>query len=83
MELKQMIQGRIYFISYGNTQLVVRYNKSDITQNYYYDALHYWNGFETFYRQGYFIHSGIEEVRPATKCEKHNLLKNAIENETI
>lgn len=85
MEPNELEQGKIYFISYGgNTQLVIRFKDNDITQINYYDALHYWNGFENFYQNnGYCVHSGIEEIRPATKPEKHLLIRFEIEHNCI
>jgi len=83
-EKLQMEVGKIYFISYGgNTQLVIRYKGLDVTQYFYFDCLHYWNGYETFQKEGYCVHSGVEEIRPATKPEKFNLIRFEIEHETI
>ena len=85
MEKSEMENGKIYFVSYGgNTQLIIRFKYDDFTQFYYYDALHYWNGFQTFYKnKGYGVHSGITEIRAASKCEKHTLCKFEIEEECI
>jgi hypothetical protein len=85
MLIKYLRQGKIYFVSYGeNTQLVFRFKKDTCTQFYYYDALHYWNGFESFYKnEGYCVHSNISELRPATKPEKHLLLRFEIEHDCI
>lgn len=84
MEKKELQTGKIYFVAFGeNTQLVFRHRDSATTCEHYIAALHYWNGFETFKKDGYFFHSGITELRSATKPEKHNLLKHEIENGTI
>ena len=82
---KEMIQGKIYYLNYGsNTQIVGRYKDSDFANHNFYDLLHYWNGYETF-RSGsqYCVKSGIEELREATKPEKHTLLRFEIENNCI
>jgi hypothetical protein len=81
----EMQQGKIYFLSYGgNTQIIGRFSHSDITKYYFYALLHYWNGFETFrHFDEYCIHTGITEIRPASKAEKHSLLAKEIEYETI
>ena len=82
---KELEHGKIYFVSYGgNTQLVFRFDRDETTQFYYFDALHYWNGFETF-RKGssYCCHSHISELRAATKAEKHALLRFEIEYDCI
>lgn len=82
-----LVQGKIYFISFGhNTQLVVRYKESETTRHIFYDHLHYWNGHETFHSRGdsnYCVKSGIEEIREATKPEKHALLRFELENNCI
>ena len=76
--------GRIYFVAFGeNTQLVFRHKQHDTTKQLYHAALHYWNGYERFDKNGYFVNSGISELRPASKPEKHSLFQKEIENETI
>ena len=79
--------GKIYFISYGtSTQLVVRYKGEDACNYLFFDYLHYWNSFETFYKgegRNYSVKSGIEEIRPATLPEKHALLKFELEHDCI
>lgn len=81
--------GKIYFISFGaNTQLVVRYKCSDVTNHHFFDSIHYWNGFETYRKSicqqaNYCVKSGIEEIRRATLPEKHALIKFEIENNCI
>ena len=80
-----MEQGKIYFISYGGTEIVGRY-KCDEGSNYlFYDYLHQWAGFETFrYCEGlYSVKSGVIEIREATQTEKWALLKKSIEHNTI
>lgn len=81
----KMEQGKIYFISYGgNTQILGRYEKSDICQHFFYDLLHYWNGFESFrYGGQYCVTSGIEEIRPASQAEKMALVRFEIEHNCI
>jgi hypothetical protein len=81
----EMQQGKIYFLTYGgNTQIVGRFSHSDTTQHYFYALLHYCNGYETFrYNKEYCVKSGITEIRPASKAEKHSLLAKEIEYETI
>lgn len=83
MVLVQMEQGKIYFISYGQTTLVVRYKESDTTKHFYYDALHNWSGHESFYTDGYFLNSGIEFIREGSDAEKQSLLRKSIEHKTI
>lgn len=80
-----MQPGKIYFLSYGgNTQVVGRFSHDSTTQYYFYALLHYWNGYESF-RHGnqYCVHSGVTEIRTASKAEKHSLLAKEIEYETI
>lgn len=83
----EMINGKIYFIDFGgNTQVVGRFKESDACNYYFYDYLHYWNGNETFIfheKRTYTVKNGISEIRPASKSEKHNLIKNEIENDCI
>ena len=82
-----MVQGKIYFISFGpNTQLVVRFKETDAVNHKFYDHLHYWNSFETFHdrsARNYCVLSGIEELREATLPEKHALIKFELENNCI
>jgi hypothetical protein len=90
-----MINGLIYFISFGpSTQIVVRYSHSDACYHYFFEVLHYWNGYETF-RPSHkrndldqpidenCVRGGIEEIRPASLAEKRTLLNKAIEHNTI
>ena len=82
----QMEQGKIYFISFGSTQLVVRYKGDDACNYIFYDYLHYWNGFETFHKReevNYCVKNGIEEIRVATLPEKHALIKFELEHNCI
>ena len=87
MEKIQMEQGKIYFISFGSsTQLVVRYKGDDACNHIFYDHLHYWNSFETFYKReqvNYCVKNGIEEIREATLPEKHALIKFELEHNCI
>ena len=79
--------GKIYFISFGTqTQLVARYKSDDACNYFFFDHLHYWNSYETFYhgnQKNYCVKSGIEEMREATLPEKHALLKFELENNCI
>lgn len=88
MKPEELIQGKIYFISFGpQTQLVVRFKEVKTTQIIYFTGLHYWNSFEKYYRlnhtANYCVKSGIEELREATLPEKHALLKFELENNCI
>lgn len=76
-----MQPGKIYFLSYGgNTQIVGRFSHEDTTKYYFHALLHYWNGYETFRgNNDYCVHSGITEIRAASKAEKHALLQKEIE----
>jgi len=81
----ELIQGKIYFLDYGsNTQILGRYKDSDSINHNFYDLLHYWNGYETFRKDNQFcVTSGIEQLREATKPEKHTLVRFEIENNCI
>ncbi len=84
----QLQQGKIYFISFGSqTQLVVRFHSEDACNYKFFDSIHYWNSFETFYPLGsqacYCVKNGVEEIREATLPEKHALLKFEIDNNCI
>ena len=81
----EMEIGKIYFLSYGgNTQILGRYKGDDACNYYWFDLVHYWNGFETFRsNHGYSVKHGVSEIRRATKPEKHTLIRFEIENETI
>ena len=77
--------GKIYYLDYGsNTQIIGRYERSNVINHYFYDLLHYWNGYETFkHNNEYCVKSGIENIRRATKAEKHSLIRFEIEFECI
>lgn len=82
---EQLEQGKIYFLDYGgNTQVLGRFKELDFSNYYFYDILHYWNGYETF-RAGkqHCVKYGIDLIRRATKPEKHTLVKFEIENDLI
>lgn len=81
----KMEAGKIYFIDFGgNTQIVGRYKTSDACNHYFYDLLHYWNGDETFrHFKEYCVKSGIEEIRRASKAEKHALINKELEHDCI
>lgn len=80
MKVEDLKSGRIYHISFGeNTQVVGMVKQVDslkITLSFYH---HYWSGYESLKRESYVVTSGIELIREASKSEKHNLLKSAIE----
>lgn len=82
-----LVQGKIYFISFGpNTQLLVRWKYTDACNHVFYDHLHYWNSFETFHgreKTNYCVKSGIVEIREATLPEKHALIRFELENNCI
>ena len=84
MEKIQMEVGKIYFISFGvSTQLVVKYKDEDVCNYLFFDYLHYWNSFETFYNgnhRNFCVKGGIEEIREATLPEKHALIKFELEH---
>lgn len=76
--------GKIYHVSYSpNTQVLYRFKEKGTTQLYFFDHLHYWNGFESFNIGGYSVTSGIEELRPATQAEKMTLVRFEIEHNCI
>jgi len=85
MEKIKLEQGKIYYLDYGNnTQIVGRYKESDVCNHFFYDLLHYWNGYESFrHTNQYCVLNGIENIRRATKAEIHNLIKFEIENGCI
>jgi len=85
LKTEDLEQGKIYYLDYGNnTQIIGRYKNSDVCKHFFYDFLHYWNGYETF-RKGnqYCVKSGIENLRRASKSEIHNLVKFEIENDCL
>ena len=77
--------GKIYYLDYGNnTQIIGRFSNETATNYYFYDLLHYWNGYETFrHKDQYCVKSGIENVRRASKAEIHSLVKHEIENDCL
>lgn len=81
----QMEQGKIYFISYGgNTQIVGRFKETKITDHFFYDLLHYWNGYESFRKSKQpCCKTGITEIRPASQAEKMSLIRFELENDCI
>jgi len=85
LQKAELVQGKIYYLDYGNnTQIIGRYRESDACNHFFYDLLHYWNGYESF-RKGsqYCVTSGIEHLRPASHPEKMNLIRFEIENDCI
>ena len=80
----EMEQGKIYWVSFGGTQILGRFKESDVCHHFFESYLHYWAGSEDFRKnQPYCVKNGIEEIRRATPAEKHALLKFEIEHETI
>ena len=85
LKTEELEEGKIYYLDYGsNTQIIGRYKNSDASNHNFYDLCHYWNGYETF-KKGieYCVKAGIENLRRASKSEKHNLVKFEIENDCI
>jgi hypothetical protein len=85
LKTEELEQGKIYYLDYGNnTQIIGRYKNSDVCEHFFYDLLHYWNGYENF-RKGnqYCVKSGIENLRRASKAEIYNLVKFEIENDCL
>lgn len=85
MEKIKLEQGKIYFLSYGgNTQIVGRFKEDTMTEYVFYDLLHYWNGFESFRKKtDRCVHTGVEEIRPASQSEKMNLIRFELEHDCI
>jgi len=85
MKSEDLVQGKIYFISYNeNTQVVGRFKEINGCHYIFYDLLHYWNGFESFIKSlDYCVITGITEMRQATKPEKHTLIRFEIEYDCI
>lgn len=79
----KMVNGKIYWIDYGGTQVLGRYKSSDTCNHYLYEELHYWSGFENFHVTPYIVKAGIQSIREASPTEKHTLLRHAIEHNTI
>lgn len=80
----EMQVGKIYYISFGGTEIVGRYKGEDTCHFLFYDYLHQWAGYETFHSNGaYTVRTGITEIREATKTEKQALLRHSIANNTI
>jgi len=80
-----MKPGKIYFLSYGGTEVVGRYKRDDTCNYFFYDYLHQWAGFENFHHGDslYCVKSGISEIREATQTEKQALLRKSIEHNSI
>ena len=46
LKTEELEQGKIYYLDYGsNTQIIGRYKSSDVCNHFFYDLLHYWNGY--------------------------------------
>lgn len=84
-DIIEMQPGKIYYLSYGGTEIVGRYKGENTCSYLFYDYLHQWAGFETFRfnEQLYCVKSGIIEIREATQTEKQALLRKSIEFNTI
>jgi len=81
---EELRQGKIYFISYGGVEILGRFDAKNTTDLAFYDYLHYWNGYEKFYKNARtIVRSGIIEIRPATVPEKMALIRFEIENDCI
>lgn len=84
MEKKDLKVGKIYKADFGNNvEIIFRYKEQTVTNIVFFDHVHYWNGFETFNKDGYCVSSAITELRKANKAEKHTLLRFSIEHDTI
>jgi hypothetical protein len=85
MDKIEMELGKIYSLDYGgNTQIVGRFLEDTTTQYIFFDLLHCWNGFKTFRgKNPYCVHSGIENIREASKSEKMNLVRFELEHNCI
>lgn len=44
----EMKPGKIYYLSYGGTEVVGRYKGDDACNYFFYDYLHQWAGYEPF-----------------------------------
>lgn len=78
-----MEQGKIYYISFGSTEIIGRYKGSDTCNHLFNAYLHYWAGHENFHKDSYTVKHGIETIRRATAAEKHLLLRFEIAESTI
>ncbi len=80
-----MEPGKIYYISFGGTEIVGRYKGDDVCNYFFYDYLHQWAGRENYHhgKGTYTVKHGIEEIREATQTEKQALLRKSIEYNTI
>ena len=77
MNYEEIKIGEIYYISYGNSEMICRIkdkgeNSIDMT---YFTCLHYWEGFENYKTNSYFVMSGIKTFREATQAEKSALFR--------
>lgn len=80
-----MEPGKIYFLSYGGTEIVGRYKGSDVCNHYFVDLLHYWAGYESYRHGGndFCVKSGLKQIRTATQAEKWSLLRFSVEHNMI
>lgn len=85
MNKLEMQPGKIYYLSYGGTEIVGRYKGEDTCNYLFYDYLHQWAGYENFQYGDCLccVKHGIEEIREATQTEKQSLLRRSIEHNTI
>ena len=82
-DIVEMQEGKIYFMSFGGSELICRFKNSECTTHHFFSHLHYWNGYENYHGGGYCVKSGIEQMREATQAEKHNLFRHELENKDV
>jgi len=82
-EKKELSEGKIYHIDYGNSEVVGRYKNTENDRHNFYDLLHYWDGHEVFRANNDCKIAGIKNMRRASKSEIHNLLRYEINNDCI
>lgn len=78
----KMEPGKIYYLSFGGTEVVGRFKGEDTVHYYFYDCLHNWSGYETFRIDTYTV-KNTDGMRIATDTEKQSLLRQSIANKTI
>lgn len=79
----EMEQGKIYYIEFGGSSLVGRYKNSDTMNHFFFSHLHYWNGFERYYSQGYCLRGSVIEIRESTDAEKYGLFRNEVAKKDV
>ena len=80
-----MQPGHIYSITFcASVQLIVRYKSSNEIEHTFFPCIHYWNGHRSDEGNNpYCVKSGIEDIRPATLCEKHTLFQYETEQNIL